>query len=160
MRKIHLRDVILGGQDGLVNVLGLTLGLFAAHASARVILVAGLAAGFSEAISMGGVAYTSALADKARVRSSTKSQIVFEAAVVGISAIVGAFIPIFPFIFFTTVSALVLAFVVSVAILFVIGIARGRTMNEVSPIHSGIQMAVIGVVSSIAGFVVGLLLKV
>jgi VIT1/CCC1 family predicted Fe2+/Mn2+ transporter len=63
-KRSSLRDVILGGQDGLVNVLGLSLGLFAAHATNRIILVAGLAAGFSEAISMGAVAYTSSLADR------------------------------------------------------------------------------------------------
>ncbi|HLB77595.1 MAG TPA: VIT1/CCC1 transporter family protein [Candidatus Dormibacteraeota bacterium] len=60
----RLRDIILGGQDGLVNVLGLVLGVAAATQSVRVIFVAGLAATFSESIAMGGVAYTSALADR------------------------------------------------------------------------------------------------
>ena len=59
----QLRDIILGGQDGLVNVLGLVLGVAAATAQLKVILVAALAATFSESIAMAGVAYTSALAD-------------------------------------------------------------------------------------------------
>ncbi len=59
-----LRDIILGGQDGLVNVLGLVLGVAAATAQLKVIIVAGLAATFSESIAMAGVAYTSALADR------------------------------------------------------------------------------------------------
>src|SRR5438067_11963315 len=59
-----LRDIILGGQDGLVNVLGLVLGVAAATAQLRIIVVAGLAATFSESIAMGGVAYTSALAER------------------------------------------------------------------------------------------------
>jgi VIT1/CCC1 family predicted Fe2+/Mn2+ transporter len=54
-----LRDLILGGQDGLVNVLGVILGVAAATASARVVLAAGLAAAFAESISMAAVAYTS-----------------------------------------------------------------------------------------------------
>ena len=58
-----LRDVILGGQDGLVNVLGLVLGVAGATAQLKVIVVAALAATFSESIAMAGVAYTSALAD-------------------------------------------------------------------------------------------------
>ena len=58
-----LRDIILGGQDGLVNVLGLMLGVAAATQQVRVIIAAGLAATFSESIAMAGVAYTSALAD-------------------------------------------------------------------------------------------------
>ena len=59
----QLRDIILGGQDGLVNVLGLVLGVAAATAQLKVIVVAALAATFSESIAMAGVAYTSALAD-------------------------------------------------------------------------------------------------
>src|SRR5439155_317685 len=39
-----LRDIILGGQDGLVNVLGLVLGVAAATAQLRIILAAALAA--------------------------------------------------------------------------------------------------------------------
>ena len=38
-----LSDVILGGQDGLVNVLGVILGVAAATADTRIVLVAGLA---------------------------------------------------------------------------------------------------------------------
>ena len=60
----RLRDIILGGQDGLVNVLGLVLGVAAATQKTSVIIVAGLAATFSESIAMGGVAYTSALAER------------------------------------------------------------------------------------------------
>lgn len=57
-----LRDLILGGQDGLVNVLGLVLGVATATSDARIVIVAGLAAMFAEGISMGAVAYTSAKA--------------------------------------------------------------------------------------------------
>lgn len=59
-----LRDVILGGQDGLVNVLGLTLGMAAATGDARVILTAGLAAMMAESIAMTGVAYTAGGAER------------------------------------------------------------------------------------------------
>src|SRR5437870_11826294 len=59
-----LRDIILGGQDGLVNVLGLVLGVAAATAQLRIILAAALAATFSESIAMGGVSYTALLAER------------------------------------------------------------------------------------------------
>ena len=54
-----LADVILGGQDGLVNVLGVVLGVAAASADSRLVLAAGLAATFAESVSMGAVAFTS-----------------------------------------------------------------------------------------------------
>jgi len=59
-----LRDVILGGQDGLVNMLGIALGVVAAGGSTHVLVVTGLAAAITESISMGAVAYTSFGSDR------------------------------------------------------------------------------------------------
>lgn len=61
IKRNNIRDLILGGQDGLVNVLGIVFGVSTAGGSIHVILAAGLAATFAEAVSMGAVAYTSAL---------------------------------------------------------------------------------------------------
>ena len=55
--------MILGGQDGLVNVLGVILGVAAASSDPRIVVAAGLAATFAESVSMGAVAYTSTQAD-------------------------------------------------------------------------------------------------
>lgn len=55
----YFADVILGGQDGLVNVLGVILGVAAASGDPRIIIAAGLAATFAESVSMGAVAFTS-----------------------------------------------------------------------------------------------------
>src|SRR2546430_4893894 len=54
-----LRDVILGGQDGLVNMLGIALGVVSAGGSTQILIATGLAAAITESISMGAVAYTS-----------------------------------------------------------------------------------------------------
>ncbi|VVC02293.1 VIT family protein [uncultured archaeon] len=59
----HLADIILGGQDGLVNVLGLSIGVVGATADPKLVVVSGLAALFAESISMGAVAYTSSKAE-------------------------------------------------------------------------------------------------
>lgn len=59
-----IRDIILGGQDGLVNVLGIVLAVAEATNSRYIVLVSGLAATFAESISMAAVAYTSAKAGK------------------------------------------------------------------------------------------------
>src|SRR5437016_1287236 len=76
-----LRDVILGGQDGLVNMLGIALGVVAAGGSTHVLVVTGIAAAITESISMGAVAYTSFgsdrdfyLAEKAREQNEISSQ--------------------------------------------------------------------------------------
>ena len=59
-----LRDVILGGQDGLVNALGIILGILAAGGDSKILVTTVIAASIAESISMGAVAYTSALAQK------------------------------------------------------------------------------------------------
>src|SRR6201981_2375799 len=59
-----LRDVILGGQDGLVNILGIILGVIAGGGSMAVLLAGGVAADITESISMGAVGYTSAVAER------------------------------------------------------------------------------------------------
>src|SRR5437588_9802584 len=76
-----LRDVILGGQDGLVNMLGIALGVIAAGGSTHVLIVTGLAASITESISMGAVAYTSFgsdrdfyLAEKAREQNEIEAK--------------------------------------------------------------------------------------
>ena len=61
-----LRDVILGGQDGLVNILGIILGVIAADGATSVLIVTGIAAAITESISMGAVGYTSSLAERDR----------------------------------------------------------------------------------------------
>src|SRR5437016_13625982 len=59
-----LRDVILGGQDGLVNILGIILGVIAGRGSTALLLAAGFAAAITESISMGAVGYTSSAAER------------------------------------------------------------------------------------------------
>ncbi len=58
----EMRNIILGWQDGLVNVLGVVLAIAAATIDTKTIIIAGLAATFAESISMAAVAYTSSKA--------------------------------------------------------------------------------------------------
>jgi VIT1/CCC1 family predicted Fe2+/Mn2+ transporter len=164
VNQITLRDIILGGQDGLVNVLGIALGLYAANANGRVILIAGLAAAVSEAVSMGAVAYTSASADKNRLErpDGKQSDLIFSGIVVGITALIGAIIPLLPFILLstngTTTAGISIAIALSAIVLFVLGISKARSVGGVWW-RSGLLILFIGMISAFAGFLVGLVLK-
>jgi vacuolar iron transporter family protein len=70
-----LRDVILGGQDGLVNILGIVLGVIASGGSRTVLLGAGFAAAITESISMGAVGYTSTMADRDYYRAMRQREL-------------------------------------------------------------------------------------
>ncbi len=214
-----LADVILGGQDGLVNTLGVILGVAAASSDPRIVIAAGLAATFAESISMGAVAYTSTLADHdhyrvelERERREIKEMPEAEAqevrtifagwglsgdlldgavtqvtqnedawldimmrnelklapiestnafrisVVVGISAIVGSLIPLLPFLLLPIGVAVPVALTFSALALFAVGVYKARkTVGR--PLQSGVQMAVIGIVSALAGYFIGALFQ-
>ncbi|MFA6907862.1 MAG: VIT1/CCC1 transporter family protein [Candidatus Micrarchaeia archaeon] len=69
-----LSDVILGGQDGLVNVLGIVLGVASATNDRFIVLVAGLVATFAESVSMAAVAYASVRADEDHYNRELKNE--------------------------------------------------------------------------------------
>jgi VIT1/CCC1 family predicted Fe2+/Mn2+ transporter len=212
-----LADVILGGQDGLVNTLGVILGVAAASSDPRIVIAGGFAATFAESISMGAVAYTSTLADHDHYRAElererreirempeAEEQEVREvftkwgfrgdlleravarvveneeawvevmmrnelklapiedsnalriALVVGFSAIVGSLIPLLPFLLLPLGTAVIISLVLSALALFVVGAYKAR-ITVGRPARSGLQMSVIGIVSALAGYLIGAL---
>jgi vacuolar iron transporter family protein len=70
-----LSDFILGSQDGLVNVLGILLGLVVTTHDVRIIYIATLAALAAESISMSAVAYTSTRARRELFRSEVAREL-------------------------------------------------------------------------------------
>lgn len=73
-RRNVLSDFILGSQDGLVNVLGIILGISAATRDIRLVFVATLAALGAESISMAAVAYTSTNARRRLYQSEVQRE--------------------------------------------------------------------------------------
>jgi len=219
-RVWNLSEVILGGQDGLVNVLGVILGVAAATSDVRIVLVAGLAATFAESISMGAVAYTSTLADadfyeserereyrhvqnvpnlereeiraiyqqkgfqgellekivdtitanedvwvavmmaeELKISPANRSSALKSAIVVGISAIFGSIIPLIPFTFLPITWGMIASVLLTAVVLFIVGAYKAHvTIGK--PARSGLEIALIGTVSALAGYAVGALLKV
>jgi len=210
-----LSDIILGGQDGLVNTLGVILGVAAASSDPRIVIAGGFAATFAESISMGAVAYTSTLADHDHYRSelererreirempqaeeqevrdvfcswgfegelleSAVAQVVKNeeawvevmmrnelklapiedhsalrsALVVGFSAIIGSLIPLVPFLLWSLGAAVPTSLIISALALFGVGAYKAR-ITVGRPMRSGLQMAVIGIVSALAGYFIG-----
>lgn len=212
-----LADIILGGQDGLVNTLGVLLGVAAASSEPRIVLAAGLAAMFAESISMGAVAYTSTLANRDHYLAEVERErreihempeaeeqeirVIFQnwgftgnlleqsvvqvmkseeawvdvmmrnelrlapieetsalraAIVVGFSALVGSFVPLVPFLFLPIGPAIAVSLLISALTLFGVGAYKAK-ITVGRPWKSGLQMAVIGIVSALAGYLIGAL---
>ncbi len=174
--SLRLKDIILGGQDGLVNVLGLVLGVAGATYDTRIIIISGLAGTFAESISMGAVAYTSSKAARdyylSRIKNSKKKLFheidvidgeykspVKNGFVVGISAIVGSLIPLIPFFFLSVTNGIYSSFAVSFASLFFIGALKAKlTIGDWR--KSGLEMGLIGIGAAIAAYYIGKLIGV
>jgi vacuolar iron transporter family protein len=215
-----VRDVILGGQDGLVNVLGLVLGMAAATADARLVVTAGLAAMFAEGIAMAGVAFTSSGAERdasrelrlrldrerasraaargeasltdlrrqgadpailavvaeaiAAEREALEDEVTAlqgaiapmretrplrSALVVGLSTVAGSAVPIIPFLFLPVEVAAWTALAAAGLVLVVAGVERARLTGG-NQLRAAAEMLAIGVVSALAGYVIGQLLRV
>jgi len=78
------------------------------------------------------------------------------ALVVGFSAIVGSLIPLVPFLLLSLNWAVPLSLGVSALALFGVGAYKAR-ITVGKPARSGLQMAVIGIVSALAGYFIGAL---
>lgn len=215
-----IRDVILGGQDGLVNVLGLVLGMAAATANTHVVVTAGLAALLAESIAMAGVAFTSTAAERqlgavtrgelARERDSLRdargamrraqlrasgasdqiAELVEAAAaeeatawaerlehertmlsparetrpiraglVVGISTAIGSCVPLLPFIFLPIGTAPFIALALAGLVLAGAGMERAALTGG-SHRRAALEMVAIGIVSALAGYLIGQMLRV
>lgn len=219
-RASNLSDIILGGQDGLVNVLGVILGVAAATSDTRIVIAAGMAAAFAESVSMGAVAYTSTKADHALYESEVarehrhiervpglereeireiyakkgfqgalldqvvntitgdrnvwvsqmmaeelklspvgKFDAVRSAVIVGVSALVGSFIPLLPFFGFSLTIAMWASILVAGLTLFLAGVYKAHlTVGHWA--RSGTELAVIGILSALVGYAVGLFFQV
>ncbi len=155
-----IRDIILGGQDGLVNVFGVVLAVAEATQSKYIIMISGLAAAFAESISMAAVAYTSGRAGEEYYRKTRNSiseefaHPIRDAAIVGFAAIIGSFIPLIPFMLVPVQQAFWTTIGLSTLVLFGSGAIKAK-YTGVSPLKSAIEMAVVGMTAAIAGYLIG-----
>jgi len=215
-----LSDVILGGQDGLVNVLGVALGVAAATQATPIVLAAGMAATFAESVSMAAVAYTTRRADQDyyeserareyrhlrlvpavereeiraiysqkgfrgealdhivdtitadedvwvgvmmaeehRLTPSDRRGAARAALIVGLAAIVGSLVPLVPFMLLPVLPAMGASILVAAGTLFGVGAYKAARTVGVHA-RSGLEMALIGTLSALVGYLVGLIFKV
>ncbi len=147
----RIRDIFLGFNDGLVEVLGAISGFFAAFQSTASVLVAGMTVAIAGAISMAAGAYA-AMGSEREIEKTQKEKHAFlsgekvkeygvhplnSAFVVGISYFFGALVPIAPVllgasnIFASIVIASVMIIIVSTLLAFFSGMdTRKRIMTN------------------------------
>lgn len=99
------------------------------------------------------------LRDELNLEAVSTKGLLFSSFIVGITALIGALIPLAPFLVFSTLQSIVIALVIGAFLLFAVGAYKALTLVG-SWWQSGLQMLLIGMLSAFAGFFIGLLLKV
>ena len=170
--EADLREVILGAQDNLINVLATVLGVAIGAGRADMVALAGLATGVAEAISMGGVLYTSTCAERDLGRRDSltrkgddggrievRAKDPMRAAVVTfVAALIAAAIPLIPFAFFPLQGAMAASALLSVSALFLLGGWKGGVTAR-SRWRDGLQFVAIGSVAALASALIGIALR-
>jgi VIT1/CCC1 family predicted Fe2+/Mn2+ transporter len=163
-----VREILMGAQDNLTNVLAVMLGVSIGSGRADLVALAGLSAAVAEAVSMGGVLYSStraeaALLDRERAAAPAGDRIALRpmtsGAVTFAAALVGGLLPLAPFLVLPLPAAVVASVAVSVAALFGLGVAIGRISGSV-PWRDGIRLVLVASVAALAAALVGAALPV
>ena len=99
------------------------------------------------------------MAEEFQMTVPEKTKALRSALLVGFSALIGSLIPMFPFFFLNVTLSIWIAVAVAALTLFIVGVYKAR-VTVGKPFRSGLEMAIIGTVSALAGYVVGLIFKV
>jgi len=157
----------MGAQDNLTNVLAVMLGVAVGAGRSDLVALAGLSAAVAEAVSMGGVLYTSTraannhdlrvegdLSDSVGRLTATQSGLTTFGA-----ALVGGLVPLAPFVFLPLPLAVVVSVAISVAALFTLGSWTGRISGAVWW-RDGLRLLLVAGVAAVSAAAVGMFLSV
>jgi len=218
VRGRWLSDVVLGAQDGIVNTLGVVLGVSSATPDTRIVLATGMAAAVAESVSMAAVAFTSStargdmyraerareyrhiertpdvereeiralfvekgfsgelleraveticanrdtwvammMAEEHQLASIDRPASLRSAAIVGGASLVASVALVLPFLLPHPRLATIGAFAVGIVLLLALGVLKGK-LTTGAPGRSAVTLAAIGLISALAGYVIGTLL--
>ncbi|HXV81655.1 MAG TPA: VIT1/CCC1 transporter family protein [Candidatus Binatia bacterium] len=218
--RSRIREFVFGIQDGLISTVGLLAGIQGATENNLVVIIAGLTAMFSGAISMAAGSYLSsnaqkeifdkeigeaeklaerepymaaegllkALGDEGMSKEQSYRMVkvliqqrnvflrtfqekvfglgsaeinrpVQAALIMGLSFIVGAIVPILPYMFLTGLTALYLSALLGGITLFGVGAFKGMLAGQ-SLLLSGLQFFLIAVSATVLGYGLGVIVQV
>ena len=163
LARATVREILMGAQDNLTNVLAVVLGVTIGAGRADFVALAGLSAGLAESVSMGGVLYNATRTERLTTVSSasdgTRLTPIVSGLVTFAASMVAGLVPLAPFAFLPVSSAILVSMAASVIGLFVLGSITGRVAGG----HwatEGLRLVAVAGVAALAAAVVGAALKV
>jgi VIT1/CCC1 family predicted Fe2+/Mn2+ transporter len=165
LQQATVREILMGAQDNLTNVLAVVLGVTIGAGRADFVALAGLSAGIAESVSMGGVLYNATRAEQqmaaqeGRATDAARLSPVFSGAVTFASSLVAGMVPLAPFALLPVSSAIVLSMVLSLTGLFALGSVTGRVAGG-TWLTEGLRLVAVAGIAALAAALVGATLHV
>jgi predicted membrane protein (TIGR00267 family) len=168
LEQATVREILMGAQDNLTNVLAVVLGVTIGTGRGDFVALAGLSAGLAEAISMGGVLYNSTRAENrlaqangtdASAHAGTRLSPTASGVVTFFAGIIAGLVPLIPFAFLPMSSAVLATLALSVSGLFVLGSLTGRLAGD-SWLREGARLVVIAGVAALSAALLGAIFHV
>ncbi len=161
-RKIFaswLRNFVFGVDDGLVSTVGLLSGVAVAGVPRSTIIVTGLILITVEAFSMAVGSFLSEHSVEEYIeRKETSFRLPFVDSIIMFLSYIGAgLIPLSPYFFFNTRSALWTSVILSLATLFLLGSLSAK-LSKTNILKHSFEMLTIGGAAILVGIIVGRLL--
>jgi predicted membrane protein (TIGR00267 family) len=167
-----VREIVMGAQDNLTTVLAVMLGVSIGSGRADLVALAGLSAAVAEAVSMGGVLYSSTRAEAALdAHEATAHEATgpidrraalapaASGAVTCLAALCGGLVPLTPFVVLPLPAAIYVSVGASVVALFLLGSLIGRISGSVWW-RDGIRLLLVAGLAALASAAVGATLHV
>jgi VIT1/CCC1 family predicted Fe2+/Mn2+ transporter len=168
LERATLREILMGAQDNLTNVLAVVLGVAIGAGRSDLVALAGSAAAIAEAISMGGVLYTSSRAQRQAERAAgepaahgveTRLSPAWSGLTTFGAALVAGLIPLAPFWVLPFSSAAVLSVLISLGVLFGLGALTGRISGG-TWWRDGLRLLVVAGLAALAAAAIGATIQV
>ena len=158
---LYLRTIVFGVTDSLVSTVGLLAGMDVAGATHATLALIGIVYAFVEAFSM---AVGNFLSEESAEEYASKADVadgpsIIAGAVMFLTFVFAALIPLVPYLIFSTWHALATSVVVSIIALFIVGMVSAR-YSHLPMLWRGARMALLGGAAIVMGVVVGSLVPV
>jgi len=156
----YVRNFIFGVEDSLVSTVGLLSGIAYAEVPKQTIFLTGIILIFVEAFSMGVGSFLSEQSAQEYLKNNikTSSRSLVGALIMFLSYFAAGFIPLFPYLVFSTSLALTVSIVLSLVSLFMLGLVSAR-MFKTNVLKSAFRMLLVGGIAICAGVLVGKVVK-
>jgi len=155
----YLRSILFGVEDSLISTTGLIAGISIGSYNNKFVILAVIVSISIEAVSMGVGEYLSddTVKDLDKLKRNRDNPLL-SGFLMLISYVFAGMIPLFPTLFTSFPTSLILSIVFAFIAFFLLGYIKGKLIN-VSPLKGGFKILTVGGIATILGLLLGFVFK-